>query len=278
YTCPSNQSFLRRQGNPYEWRPRRDRTLSLSLSLPPPLSAQQIRLEHAFFERGGGRGRAADSDDSGSDEQQKDGQPDVQSLPTTSGTLPSGVVPAPAEYMVPQGFEAGQTVAAYPYSDPYYGTVLAAYGGQTVMVPHLIGIHPVGVQLPTDAVEGPVYVNAKQYHGILRRRQSRAKAESENRLVKSRKPYLHESRHLHAMKRSRGSGGRFTSKEDGSKQDGVLSDDSSLAKDGTDADSKISSSKDLSVSASSNEMAHPEADGPYVAHSLRCVKIPSKHR
>uniref|UniRef100_A0A0A9CZS6 Nuclear transcription factor Y subunit n=1 Tax=Arundo donax TaxID=35708 RepID=A0A0A9CZS6_ARUDO len=102
-----------------------------------------------------------------------------------------------------------------PYADQHYG----------LLSPYAMGATPGGrmlipLNMPTDA---PVYVNAKQYKGILRRRSARAKAERENRLVKVRKPYLHESRHLHALRRARGSGGRFlnTKKEVNGKDAGV---------------------------------------------------------
>lgn len=109
----------------------------------------------------------------------------------------------------------GQTMTCLPYAcaDPYYTTGLAsAYGATPIIQPQMLGGGPARVPLPLDFTEDePIYVNAKQYHGILRRRQSRAKLEAQNKLIKARKPYLHESRHIHAMNRVRGSGGRFLS-------------------------------------------------------------------
>lgn len=122
-------------------------------------------------------------------------------------------------------------------------------GNIVMVVPGAGGLQTVQrIPLPGAAEfleEEPLYVNAKQYHRILKRRQARAKLEADGRIPKERRKYLHESRHKHAMNRVRGEGGRFHS---GSVR-------------GHHRDQLMNISGDDSLNSSMHESQNPDSDG-----------------
>ncbi|CAF1938228.1 unnamed protein product, partial [Brassica napus] len=144
------------------------------------------------------------------------------------------------------GFSQPQMYTKYPcVEEEYYGVVVSAYGSQSrVMLP-----------LNMETEDGTIYVNSKQYHGIIRRRQSRAKAASvlhHNKLSsRGRKPYMHHSRHLHALRRPRGSGGRF------------LNTKSQKADD-----TKQTQSQPQKSNSQNSEVIHPEGQIMNLSHGL----------
>lgn len=107
---------------------------------------------------------------------------------------------------------AAATTPVQPLGSPT--STVSQAGNVVMMLPNNSGQTQFQrVALPNAELleEEPLYVNAKQYRRILKRRQARAKLEAEGKIPKERPKYLHESRHRHAMNRIRGEGGRFHS-------------------------------------------------------------------
>ena len=195
---------------------------AVSPAVVAPASGAGISLSSNPLGGGAAKGattqgkKTVDDDDaraeSSDDDSPRSGEPKDGSFDEEKQHATSRMPALASDYLPPYSqLELNQPIAsaAYPYPDAYYTGMVGPYGVHAVTHFQLPGLTHPRMPLPLEVSEEPVYVNAKQYHGILRRRQSRAKAELERKAIKARKPYLHESRHQHAMRRARGTGGRF---------------------------------------------------------------------
>ncbi|XP_069696110.1 nuclear transcription factor Y subunit alpha isoform X3 [Periplaneta americana] len=129
-----------------------------------------------------------------------------------AGANPTAATTAATPTATPQAAVTSPTPSNVATAVPQ---AMGVNGGNIVMMVPGTGGVPQFQRIPLPGTEfleeEPLYVNAKQYRRILKRRQARAKLEAEGRIPKERPKYLHESRHRHAMNRIRGEGGRFHS-------------------------------------------------------------------